>query len=308
MDMRIDIHQHLWTEPLIAALSRRRRAPYVRRVVGGWALRVESEPSHLIPDADGVEQRTRLLADDGADTAIVAPSLPVGIESLPAEEALPLLDAYEEGIADLPEEWRAWGTLSLEAAQPDDVDSLLGRGFVGLCLPATALATPNSVYRLWPLLSRLEERGAPLFIHPGPAPAEEGDADGPQWWPAMTSYIAQMHAAWYAYAEYGLPRHPRLRVLFAMLAGGAPLHLERLASRRGKPRAPLGDRLFYETSSYGPRALRAMAHWVGTNQLVYGSDRPLASPMPSRFPSKRAEAMRRRNASRLLADELASVA
>ena len=308
MDMRIDIHQHLWTEPLIAALSRRRRAPYVRRVVGGWALRVEAEPSHLIPDADDVERRTRLLADDGADAAIVAPSLPVGIESLPAEEALPLLDAYEEGIASLLSEWRAWGTLSLEAAQPGDVDSLLDRGFVGLCLPATALATPNSVYRMWPILSRLEERGAPLFIHPGPAPAEEGDADGPQWWPAMTSYIAQMHVAWYAYAEYGLPRHPRLRVLFAMLAGGAPLHLERLASRRGKPRPPLGDRLFYETSSYGPRALRAMAHWVGTNQLVYGSDRPLASPVPSRFPSKRAEAMRRRNPSRLLADELASAA
>ena len=47
--MRIDVHQHLWTEPLIAALSRRRRAPYVRRVADGWALRVESEPSHLAP-------------------------------------------------------------------------------------------------------------------------------------------------------------------------------------------------------------------------------------------------------------------
>jgi len=302
MDVRIDIHQHLWTEPLIAALSRRRRAPYVRRVVGGWALRVESEPSHLIPDDDDVSARTRLLAEDGADAAIVAPSLPVGMESLPAEEAVPLLTAYEEGVSQLPTEWRAWGTVALGGARPENIDSLLDRGFVGLCLPATALATPNAVYRLWPLLARLEERGAPLFVHPGPAPADEGAADEPEWWPAMTSYVAQMNAAWYAYAEYGLARHPRLRVLFAMLAGGAPLHLERLASRRGKPRAPLGDRLFYETSSYGPRGLRAMAHWVGTNQLVYGSDRPLASPMPSRFPTKRAEAMRRRNPSRLLSD------
>jgi 6-methylsalicylate decarboxylase len=80
------------------------------------------------------------------------------------------------------------------------------------------------------------------------------------------------------------------------------LHLERLASRRGKPWGPLSDRLFYETSSYGPRALRAMAHWVGTDQLVYGSDRPMAKPVPSRFPSKRVEAMRRRNPGRLFAE------
>jgi len=116
----------------------------------------------------------------------------------------------------------------------------------------------------------------------------------------MTSYVAQMHTAWYAYFEHGRRRFPELRVMFAMLAGGAPLHLERLASRRGRG-APPSDRLFYETSSYGPRALRAMAHWVGTDQLVYGSDRPLAKPVPSRFPSKRVEAMRRRNPERLLA-------
>ncbi len=302
MGMRIDVHQHLWTEPLIAALSRRRRAPYVRRVADGWALRVESEPSHLIPDTDDIDHRTRLLADDGTDAAIVAPSLPVGIESLDPDEALPLLEAYEEGISALPRQWRAWGSLALAVAQPADVDSLLDRGFVGLCLPAPAIATPRAVERLWPRLSRLEQRGAPLFVHPGPAVADQGGAEGPRWWPAMTSYVAQMHAAWYAYFEHGRRRFPELSVMFAMLAGGAPLHLERLASRRGKPGGPLSDRLFYETSSYGPRALRAMAHWVGTDQLVYGSDRPLASPVPSRFPSKRVEAMRRRNPHRLLAE------
>ena len=300
--MRIDVHQHLWTEPPIEALSRRKRAPYVRRVAGGWALRVESEPSHLIPDADDVDRRTRLLDEDGTDAAIVAPSLPVGIEALDPEEALPLLDAYEEGVSELPAQWRAWGSLALAAAQPEDVDSLLRRGFVGLCLPATAIATPRSVEGLWPLLSRLEQHGAPLFIHPGPAVSEQGDVEGPRWWPAMTSYIAQMNAAWYAYFGHGRRRFPTLRVMFAMLAGGAPLHLERLASRRSKALDPLCEHLFYETSSYGPRALRAMAHWVGTDQLVYGSDRPMAKPVPSRCPSKRVEAMRRRNPDRLFAE------
>ena len=49
-----------------------------------------------------------------------------------------------------------------------------------------------------------------------------------------------------------------------MLAGGAPLLSERLATRGG-PAVDLQDPLtFYDTSSYGPRLVEAMARWVGT--------------------------------------------
>jgi hypothetical protein len=298
--MRIDVHQHVWTEPLLEALARRTRAPRVRRAGREWALLTDSEPEYRIPDGGDLPARTRLLASDRVDLAIVTPSLPVGIESLAPEEALPLLAAYRDGVDQLPRGWRAWGSLPLAAAQPHDVDALIDAGFVGLCVPATSLATPPAVDRLAPLLARLESRGAPLFVHPGPAAPGHGGADAPAWWPAMTSYVAQMNAAWHAYVGFGRRRHPELRVLFAMLAGGAPLHLERLANRRGRPHEPLGDRAFYDTSSYGPRALRAMAHWVGTDQLVYGSDRPLAQPLRTLFGSKRDEAMRRGNPARLL--------
>jgi hypothetical protein len=42
----------------------------------------------------------------------------------------------------------------------------------------------------------------------------------------------------------------------------------------------LDSNLFYDTSSYGPRAVRAMARIVGPEQLVYGSDRPVVEPHP----------------------------
>ena len=42
-----------------------------------------------------------------------------------------------------------------------------------------------------------------------------------------------MQAAWHAFAVWGRPAHPRLRVCFAMLAGLAPLHRERLVARGG---------------------------------------------------------------------------
>ena len=75
-----------------------------------------------------------------------------------------------------------------------------------------------------------------------------------------------------------MPSHPELRVIFSMLAGLAPLHAERLSSRGG-PRLHASDPLvFYETSSYGPSAVRMLEEVVGCQQLLYGSDRPVVEP------------------------------
>ena len=120
----------------------------------------------------------------------------------------------------------------------------------------------------------------PLFVHPGPAPAEPwgaGDPRAPEWWGALTRYVSGMHAAWLAFLAEGRSALPSLRVLFAMLGGCAPLHHERLVARGG----PAGtvDRLtFYDTSSYGSQALDAMVRCVGIEQVVYGSDRPVVEP------------------------------
>jgi hypothetical protein len=66
--------------------------------------------------------------------------------------------------------------------------------------------------------------------------------------------------------------------VWAMLAGGAPLHGERLVARGG-PRAALSDdRCLYDVSSYGPRAIDAMLRIVGVDRLLYGSDRPVVAP------------------------------
>jgi len=88
----------------------------------------------------------------------------------------------------------------------------------------------------------------------------------------MTSYVAQMNAAWHAFVAFARPEHPRLRVVFALLAGGAPFHLERLAARGGPAERAHDPLLFYDTSSYGPRAIDTAARFVGVDQLVHGSD------------------------------------
>ena len=83
--------------------------------------------------------------------------------------------------------------------------------------------------------------------------AREAPLNEPLWWRALTDYVSQMQAAWLTFAAHGRRELPRLRVVFAMLAGGAPLLSERLATRGG-PELDLADPLvFYDTSSYGPQ-------------------------------------------------------
>ena len=78
-------------------------------------------------------------------------------------------------------------------------------------------------------------------------------------------------------AAWGRPRHARLRVLFAALAGGAPLLGERVAARGG-PAAALHDPLiFFDTSSFGARAIDAAIRAVGVDALVHGSDAPVVA-------------------------------
>jgi hypothetical protein len=279
----VDVHQHLWPEEFVSALCARAQAPAVRRDGRGWLVRVPGEPdSPFGPATHDPPIRASALRATGLDRALVCMSTPLGIEALPEDEARPLLEAWHDGVFALGHAFGVWGALPVHGALPADVDALLDRGAVGLSMPAALLATPGRLDAAGPVLARLAQRDAPLLVHPGPiAPPGRRTDDGAGWWPALTSYVADMHAAWHAFALRSAPArstHPELRVCFAMLAGLAPLHAERLAARGGPADAVLDPHLFYDTSSYGPRAIAAMAAVVGLDQLVTGSDRPVVDP------------------------------
>ena len=268
-----DLHQHLWPEPLLALLAARSQAPRLRRGGSGWELELAGEARAAFePRAHDPAARAALARADGVERILIAPSSPLGIESLP--DAQPLLDAFHAGVRALGEPFAVWGSIALAAPDPADVDAVLDGGAAGLCLPASVLAGRQALDRLGPVLERLEARRAPLFVHPGPA---DGPTS-PAWWPAMTAYIAGIQAAWLAWAEWGRAAHPRLKVVWAMLAGGAPLHAERLAARGGPAGAVHDGRAWFDVSSYGPRAVDAMLRVVGVDRLVLGSDRPIAEP------------------------------
>ena len=181
------------------------------------------------------------------------------------------------------------------------LDALLDAGFAGACVAADALAERDSLAALGPVLELLERRDAPLLVHPGPSPrtlSTVAAAGMPPWWPALTRYVCGMHAAWHAFAAVGRPAHPRLRVCFAMLAGLAPLHRERLAARGGRHGGDV--RIFLDTSSYGSRAMDAVIREVGVDALVHGSDIPVIAGAEADLGRAVSVAVRERNPARLL--------
>jgi hypothetical protein len=258
-----DVHQHFWPEPLLAALARRRTPPRLHGDV--LELREGSFDAGL--PAHDLQARLRELDRDEIDVAIVSLAPTLGIELLPADEAELLLGAYHEGILEVARQ--SGGRIRALAA---------GRvldGFAGVTVAADALADLDS---LSSLLTELARRRGVLFVHPGPSLSPPG---APDWWGPVVEYTAQMQAAYAAWLSGGVQRWPDLSVVFAILAGGGPFQLERLQSRGVDPHLALHPSLYFETASYGPRALQFCLDTVGVGRLLYGSDAPVIDSRPT---------------------------
>ncbi|HEV2772972.1 MAG TPA: amidohydrolase family protein [Thermoleophilaceae bacterium] len=302
----IDVHQHLWPESILRGLERRSCRPRAVWLHDRWEIRPAGERSFEVDLREhDPDRRGPILNAFGLDRAVVALSSPVGIEALPAEEALDLLSAWSAAAAELPSEldWWAWVPSELEAeAQATVAREGFGRGATGLCLPAGRLSSPSAARAALPVLSACDEARLPVFVHPGPVARASGEAD---WWPAATGYVAEQHAAWHAFHAAVRRELPGLRAIFALLAGLAPLHTERTVGRGGAEvdGAHADPLSFYDVSSYGPRAVRAAIDAVGIGQLVYGTDYPVAplqDPVADAFGPERADLVRRDGARRAL--------
>ena len=259
----IDFHQHLWPEALIELLARRDRPPRLR----GSSLELAGElESEVDLGAHELDARLALLDRWEIDVAVVSLQPTLGLAELSEDERAEIAAAYESGVLELAK--AAPGRIVPLAAGPD-LD-----GFAGVCVGAPELM---DLERLAPKLDELVRRDALLFVHPGPARAPAG---APVWWAAVVEYTAQMQAAHAVWLAEGAARWPALRVVFALLAGGAPFQLERLRSRGVSGRDVLHQNVFFETSSYGNRALELCLATFGVSQLVFGTDVPVLDPEP----------------------------
>jgi Amidohydrolase len=251
------VHQHLWPEPLVRALSSRRSPPRLR---GGRLELVEEGAFEVDLRVHSLEACLARLDRDGVDVAVISCPPTLG---LPVD----LLAAYHEGILELVAE--SQGRLLALAT-----DAVLD-GFAGTCVAAGTLLDLDL---LAPVADDLAARGGVLFVHPGPSRAPAG---APAWWSGVVGYTAQMQAAYAAWLAGGADRWPGLPVVFAILAGGGPFQLERMSSRGADPRLTSRPGVYLDTASYGRRALELCLAASGVDLLVYGSDIPVIDSGPT---------------------------
>jgi 6-methylsalicylate decarboxylase len=242
----IDVHQHLWPESLVSALSLRREPP---RLVGNRLDLLEGS-FEVDLAAHDLETRLRLLDRDEIDVAIVSLQPTMG-----SEEARELAEAYDEGILELAA--TSGGRIRpLAAGEERD-------GFVGTCVSAQRLVAGAA-----PTQSSL------LFVHPGYSPPPPEGMPG--WWTPVVEYTAQMQAAYAAWVARGRSDVP---IVFAIMAGGAPFQLERFRSRGGEGEVPANA--YFDTASYGRRAIELAVETCGIAQILYGSDTPVIDSRPT---------------------------
>jgi hypothetical protein len=75
--MKIDVHQHLWTEPLVQALQERAELPFVRREHGLTVLFMNGERPYVIERSSETRaRRAAVVHGDGLDRALVCLSSP----------------------------------------------------------------------------------------------------------------------------------------------------------------------------------------------------------------------------------------
>ncbi len=262
----IDLHQHLWPDRFLAALRARRRPPRLE----GWTLELfEGDRWAIDPAAHDPRTRPR-----GEQLIALAPSAALGIDRLAPAEAAELAEAWLAGVLALGQPYAPWAIAGTVAPDPAALTAALDRGAIGLEVAADALAAPDGLDLLAPLLQVLGDR--PLLVHPGPTAGQE--ALRPPWWTPTVEYTAQLNAAWWAWADGGRARFPRLPVCFVALAGLGPLHAERQRARGGVD-APVDPLTFVETSSYGTRAVDAVLRVLGVDVICHGTDRPYAEPV-----------------------------
>jgi hypothetical protein len=244
-----DFHQHLWGDGFRRALERRTEPPYLRadRLLLPHGGTFEVDPLAYAPEA-----RLAELDEQGLDQAVVS------------------LAPTTEPTRDLVEVWHD-EALQLEGSSDGRLVPLAyreaRRGFVGAIVPATDL---DDLEGAGPLLSRLEQQGQFAFIHPTAA-----DSVGPQWRTAGLTYTHQMLRAYASWITEGARRWPQLHVVFALLGGGAAFQIERFLRRGLDPRAPFAPNIWFETSSYGERALELSLQTFGAGRHLFGSDAPI---------------------------------
>jgi predicted TIM-barrel fold metal-dependent hydrolase len=328
--MTIDVHTHYVPAALADALRQRTEPPCIEPEPGGGERFVMPIGSlAFTPAFVDMDQRLDFMDDHGVDVQLLSfPGL-FGLDSLPADEAEPLLRLFNDDLATLcaRHPGRFAGLAALPIADMDLAIAELRRGMeslglAGAILPVNGFVTEDHAAAFAPLFEAADALGAHLFVHPGRRPDEVPPPGAPVP-PAPDQAIARralevQHRVAHAmvtllFTDF-LDPYASVSVHVANLGGTLPMVIERMdhVVETRAPEMPLftsrARRLHVDCSSLGSHAIEIAASVFGHDRLLMGTDCPifrtdwtLRAIAGARLTDAERAAIRHDNAARLLA-------
>jgi predicted TIM-barrel fold metal-dependent hydrolase len=276
IDMRIDVHAHLWTDDYLDLVESYGQDASVHRGLGAGGTPEELDARFALMDSAGIDRQV----------LSVSPRVPHLADEAQAVRAARLAnDLYAEFTERYPERFSAFAALPLphlDAALKELTRGLDDLGMVGAAVTTDVLGTSLADPSLAPLWEELDRRGTVLYVHPS------GEAAG-------APLIAEHRMRWMVGAPVedtiavtqlllaGIPsRYPNVKTIISHLGGALPMLLQRIDNQYGweAPGAPekpsdAARRLWYDTVGHAHvPAVRAAAETLGADRLVLGTDFP----------------------------------
>lgn len=301
--MITDLHAHFVPDELAACLRARRDAPRI-------GSRADTPEVFHLPIGSlafssaftDIDQRIAMMDDWGVDLQLL--SLPglFGIDSLPLEQARPLVRIFNDEVGEVarrrPDRFAALAALPLadmDAAR-DELERCVRRlGHRGVILPINGFVTLTQARRLAPIFELAHAARLHVFIHPGRRADEVRPVDANKIKPvfednflprqalAVQSQVASAMIT-LLFSDF-LEPYPGVSVHVANLGGTLPMVVERMDHMvtLRTPEATLPSRHIHETSlhvdcsSLGSRAIELAVAVFGAERIVLGTDCPIFS-------------------------------
>ncbi|HZV50716.1 MAG TPA: amidohydrolase family protein [Candidatus Dormibacteraeota bacterium] len=288
--MRVDIHNHFYPAAYLALLEERGRGVRIRTDLQGRRYLEEAGTrlATLTPPMTELERRFAMMDAVGIDLQVLSLTAP-NVYAFDADDAIVAArlvnDEYARLRAVHGRRLRCLASVPLgTGAEVEELDrAILQLGLDGVVVGTNVAGRTLDDPAFEEFWRRVDELRCPVLIHPmtpmvGTRHLEDHALVPMVGFPFDTT-LAVTRLIWTGF----LDRHPNLR-LVALHAGGA---LPYLAGRleigadayaecrqvEHRPTWYLG-RLFYDTVSYHPPALRLLAESFGVGQVVFGTDYP----------------------------------
>jgi aminocarboxymuconate-semialdehyde decarboxylase len=288
--MIVDFHNHYYPEAYLAELEKGRSTVTVARDGEGRTLiQYPGDYNVVVRGHRNLEERIQVMDRAGIDVqafSLTTPGVHVEEPARGVELAQVVNDAFAEGAARYPGRFAPLAALPLqvpEAAVREAERALDSLGHRGVLLfsHVNDMHLDDPAYE--PLFALLEEREAPIFIHPTSPRALEGIEEY-----RLTAVLGFLFDTTVAVARliYAgvLERYPRLKLVLGHLGGTLPYLVERMdrgfeaysecREHISRPPSEYLKGMYLDTVNFQPDALRMALAFMGPDRLVLGTDFP----------------------------------